>query len=335
MSMSPLQNETYVDQLSSNILVANMQPDSVFVHDRVFATVNVPLPTGLYFSMPDDAWFRSGAQETGPDAEAPTVEYHVNPDNRYQCKVVRVKVNLSAETISTYQAPLDPQRDASRLLARNIKIKKELDFNRQYFQPGVWTGFRGAANVVQDFDCSQAYSKGQWNLASSDPILDIQYCQDFMMSRTGYKPNVLLLSKDVWSALKNHPTIIERFKYTQAGILTTQLIAAALDVDEIVVAEAVLNSAQEGQAKVMGFMSKNCALLCYRTKSPAILEPSAAYQFAWTGYPGANGLTGVVTQYWKPEIRSTVMEACSSYDFKVVSSDFGVFLSNVLSNPGY
>lgn len=339
MPVMPLNNEIYVDELASNILISNMQPDNVFVHDRVAGKVTVQKQSGLYFSIPSDPFFRTGAQIVGPDAEAPEVEYHINPNNRYDCLVRRVRTRVSNETLANAAAPLDPVRDAARLLSRNMKYRKELDFLGSYVRPGVWTGFSGIdGTVVQDFDCANVqsqgntagYSKGQWNLASSDPILDVQYLQDTMMSRTGYKPNVMLLSKDVASALKNHPSILERIKYSQKGVITWDLVAELFDLDEIVVMEAVLNSAQEGQLKQMGFMSKNCALLMYRTATPALMEPSAVYCFEWA-YPGANGLTGVVSQYFLPQNRSTVYEAAAGYDFKVVASDFGIYLKNVLA----
>lgn len=340
MPVMPLNQESYVDELASNLVIAAMGPDDLFVHDRVAGVVPVQKQTGLYMSIVEDDFFRTSAAVVGPDAPAPEVGFHYNPNNRYDCWMRRIKTRISKETLVNASNVIDPVRDASRLLARQMKYRKELDFLGSYVRPGVWTGFAGIdGTVVQDFDVSNAqsvsnprgYSKGQWNLPSSQPILDIQYLQDEAMARTSYKPKTLLLSKDVASCLKNHPSILERIQYSQKGIITWDLIAEVFEVDEIIVMEAVFNSAQEGQLKQMGFMSKNCALLLYKSPAPAINEPSSIYCFSWTGNPDANGLSGVVTTWFDNDRRSTVYEAAAGYDFKVTGSDFGIYLKNVLA----
>lgn len=334
MPLSPLQSEVYVEQLASNILVAALGPDEIFVHDRIFATVPVQRPSGLYFKYPTDQWFRSSAKVTGPSAESPTTEYHIGQD-RYDCEVMRLKTPISEDIAVMYQAPADAKRDSTALLARQMKIAKEIAFNNAYIQPGIWTGFN-YKGIISDFDVSQTvqnggYSQGQWQSPSSNPLLDLQLAQDTMQSMTGYKGGTLLVSKDVDSALKQHPVLIDRIKYTQAGFVTEELIARALGVAEYVVLESVVNSAQEGQIKQMGFMSRNCALLVYKEPAPAILRPSAGYCFSYVGDPRVGGLPGVVTSWYEPRIRSTMLEASTGFAFKMVASDFGIFFKNVLA----
>lgn len=330
MAISPDRYSVHVDRPNSTILVAQMQPDSVYIHDRVFASVPVPKQSDLYYSMPPDGWFRSGAQKRAPGTETPGVIYNVSPNNRYSCDVVGVHVDLSDQLAANYDAPLDPERDSAMLLAKHIKIRKEIDWVQRYFQMGVWTGFRVGGNTVSDFDCTQSYSHGQWDLPNSDPIRDITYMMDFMMSQTGYKPNVLVLAKNVYSALRNNPAVYGRYIGVIPQIMDEDLLKKALGVEEIIIAEAVLNNSQEGQAKSMGFLLSNTFLLCYKTKTPSIMAPTAGYTFEWVGYPGANGLTAVVRQFRMEEIRSTRMEAEAAYDFKIVSSDMGILGKNVL-----
>lgn len=334
MPLSPLQSEVYVDQLATNILVAAMGPDNTFVHDRIFATVPVQRPSGLYFKYPTDNWFRSSAAITGPSAESPTTEYHIGQD-RYDCEVMRLKTPISEDIAVMYQAPADAKRDSTALLARQMKIAKEIAFNDAFIKSGIWTGFN-YKGIVSDFDCSQTvqnggYSQGQWQSPSSNPILDLQLAQDTMQAMTAYKGGTLMVSKDVDSALKNHPVLIERIKYTQAAFITEELIARALGVDEYIVLQTVINSAQEGQLKSMGFMQRNCALLVFKQPTPAILAPSAGYTFSYVGDPRVGGLPGVVTSWYEPRIRSTMIEASTGFAFKMVASDFGIYFKNVLA----
>lgn len=330
MAIAPDRYSVHVDRPNTQILIANMQPDDVYIHDRVFAPVQVPKQSDLYFSMPSDAWFRSNAQVRAPATETPGVVYSVNPNNRYDCKVYGVHIDLDDQTIANYDAPLDPQRDASRLLAKHIKLRKEIDWVQRYFQMGVWTGFRGAGGAQSDFDCTQAYSHGQWDLPNSNPIADVDYMMSFFMSQTGYKPNVLVLARNVYTALRNNPAVYGRYTGVVPQFVDQDMLTKALGVEEIIICESVLNNAQEGKAKQMGFMLSNTFLLCYRPKTPALLEPSAGYTFEWTGYPGAQGLTAVVRNYRLEHLRATRIEAEAAYDFKIVSSDMGILGKNVL-----
>lgn len=331
MAIAPDRYSVHVDRPNSSILVANMQPDDVYIHDRVFASVPVPKQSDLYFSMPPDGWFRSFAQKRAPATETPGVNYNVNPNNRYSCDVYGVHVDLDDQTMANYDAPLDPERDAARLLAKHIKIRKEIDWVQRYFQLGVWTGFRVGGNAVSDFDCTQSYSNGQWDLPNSNPIRDVDYMIEFMMSQTGMKAKGMVIARNVYTALRNNPAVYGRKQYVSEAFIDTAWLAKAFGLQEIIVAEAVLNNSQEGQARNMGFLLSNTFLLYYKADAPAILEPSAGYTFEWTGYPGANGLTAVVRQYRMEHIRATRMEAECAYDFKVVSSDMGILGKNVLS----
>jgi hypothetical protein len=81
----------------------------------------------------------------------------------------------------------------------------------------------------------------------SDPIRVITNQSIEMASKTGYRPNTLVLSPRVFYALKNHEDILDRIKYTQKGIVTTDLLATLFEVDNVYVAWAVVNTAAQGE----------------------------------------------------------------------------------------
>ena len=82
--------------------------------------------------------------------------------------------------------------------------------------------------------------------ANGDPFTDIAYAQTTILQNTGFMPNRLLLSWSVYQALRKHPLVIDRIKYTNpayAGTITPNLLAEAFDIEEVVVSKAVYNSA--------------------------------------------------------------------------------------------
>jgi hypothetical protein len=55
---------------------------------------------------------------------------------------------------------------------------------------------------------------------------------------TGFAPNILVIGPHVLQALRNHPEILDRIKYTERGIVTEDLIASLLGVEKILVSYA-------------------------------------------------------------------------------------------------
>jgi hypothetical protein len=96
---------------------------------------------------------------------------------------------------------------------------------------------------------------------------------------------VLLLSDPVAVKLRNHPDLIDRFKFTnpQGGITNAQL-SAAFGV-KVVQASAIQLSAGNVASWVWG----NNALLAYAQAAPSMQDVSCAKTFVWTGSQGDSG----------------------------------------------
>ena len=154
-----------------------------------------------------------------------------------------------------------------------------------------------------------------------------------MASATGMKPNTLLLSPSAFNALKNHDDILDRIRYTQKGIVTTDLLATLFEVDKVLVGWGVVNSAAKGATDDVDFIMGKHALLCYSNPRPALKKPSAGYIFSWTGLEGAGtygnrivrlpmDVLGLGTERIEGEI---------AFDCKQVCKDLGVFFKDIVS----
>ena len=148
-------------------------------------------------------------------------------------------------------------------------------------------------------------------------------------------PNTLLLSWQVYQALKKNPLVIDRIKYTTpafAGSINESLLAQAFDIDRVIVSKAVYNSAAEGIAASMAFVSGKNALLCYSAPSPGLMVPSAGYTFGWQGFTGLNNLGIRVNQIpmnWLGV--GTIRNECEmAFDMKLVGSDLGYYFSAIV-----
>ena len=223
--------------------------------------------------------------------------------------------------------PLTPDQDATEFVVDKILLNKENNWAKTYFKAGVW---------AQDYEGAATAASGKkifWDdYSNSDPIKDVDDMATEMQELTGKRPNTLVIGRHVYDALRQHPDILDRIKYTQTGIITSQLIAELFDVDRLLVANAIQNTAKKGQNASMSFIMGKHALLCYTEARPRIKAASAGYCFTWTGLMGANALGGRINRFSMPQlgIGTERIECELAYDMKVVAADLGAFISGVV-----
>ena len=146
------------------------------------------------------------------------------------------------------------RQNKARVIAEQIFIHQNKVFAQKYFKKGVW----GA-----DLTGGVSVSSGSTDFVSfdndnSNPIKFISDCITAMKKATGRKPNKLGLGQRVFDALINHPDIMNRVIYggntASPAMVTTKSLAAILGVDEVVVFDAIWNSANLGEEENTGFI---------------------------------------------------------------------------------
>lgn len=94
----------------------------------------------------------------------------------------------------------------------------------------------------------------QWSdySGTSDPSKDIQTAIEAVRAAVGKRPNTVVLGPKVWAALKQHPKIIDRIKYTGRDSVTTDMLATLWDVKRVVVGDAIYEDATGAILDVWG-----------------------------------------------------------------------------------
>ena len=179
----------------------------------------------------------------------------------------------------------------------------------------------------------------QWDdYATSDPISDIEEGKATILAATGFEPNKLTVGNDVWRYLKNHPDIIDRLgmggSARETRVVTREAVAAIFELDQVLVAKAVRNTAAEGDAVAMSMVHGKHALLSYSPASASTEEPSAGYTFGWTGLnpgAGAAGVPGLaISRYREDKKKADRIEGEMAWDNKVTGADLGYFFPSVV-----
>lgn len=328
----PTLTQVHVAAPLTNIAVAYMQDDSSYIADKVFPIVPVEYQSDLYYIWKKDDFFRDEAQPRA-DGEASAGSGLNISTASYSAIVWALHKDIGDQMRRNADPAVDIEVAISEFLMQKLLIRRDRQFATKYMATGIWgTDITGTAST------SDATHTIQWSDdGNSDPFTDIANGQTTILQNTGQKPNKLVIGWAVYQALRKHPLVIDRVKYTMqadAESITPQLLAAAFDMKEVLVSEAVYNTANEGATGSYSFIVGKSALLCHAATAPGLMIPSAGYIFGWAGLEGTNSF-GISS--WSEPVpnrgrpgSTTRVEAEMAFDMKVVGTDLGYFFASIV-----
>jgi hypothetical protein len=156
---------------------------------------------------------------------------------------------------------------------------------------------RTAANYDANHKVTLA-GTDQWSdYANSNPIGDVDDAKESVRESVGVYPNVIEISAKVFKVLKEHPSILDKIKYTHRGIVTAELLAAVFDVPKVVIGTAIAFDDADASIDVWG---KDVVLAYVPSTPTGMEEPSYGYTYQMQGHPM------VEIPYWDQPTRSWV-----------------------------
>lgn len=331
----PNRSEVHVNRPLTNISIAYIQRAQDFIADKVFPIVPVMKQSDRYFVYTKDYWFRTGAAKRAPATESAGGGFEINNTPTYFCDVWAWHQDVADQTRTNADTPVDLDRDATLFVTQNLLLRREIQFMQYYMTTGIWQGYK-VSGTATDFQPNVA-GQGYWNSSTSNPMQDVDFLKNQIKSQTGFLPNTLVVADDVFFALRNNASILDRIKYTQRGIVSEELLAALFGVEKFLVASAVINSAQEGPSGsvpvggTFGFVVSNSFLLVYANPAPSILQPSGGYIFSWQGLFGAGAQGNRIKVFRMEHLEADRIEGEMAFDMHQVGLDLGAYGYNVLS----
>lgn len=317
---------SHIDAVLTNISIAYMQAAENFIAHKVFPVVPVDKASGLYFKYNQGDWLRDEAAKRADATESVGSGYTVGQDS-YSTDVWAFHKDVGDQLLKNATNPLNPMTDATNYVASRLLLRQETDFAATFFKPGIWgtdlTGVATAPNASQFIQFN--------DYVNSTPIQTIENAKEYVAGVTGYDVNTMVMGKQVFNALKNHPNIIDRIKYTSANVVTTDLLARYFGVDQVLVARTLVNGAKEGQPDAPQYVYPKGILLTHSAPNPGLLTPSAGYTFSWDGVTGTSGLTVGTYQIRMEELKATRIESEAAWSNKVVAPNLGVYMQSAVA----
>ena len=322
MPLLPDSRAVHQDVPLTNISVAYMQ-EQRWIADRVFPVVSVARQGDLYYKYNKGDWYRTIADLRAPATESPGGGWNVTTDS-YFADVYAVHKDLDDQIRANADSVFNLEAEAARWVTQQLMLKRDALFVSTFLTTGIWTGASGGTDLTGVTSGPGANQFVRWDESGSTPIEDITAQGLSIMENTGYRPNVLVLGPYVYRALLDNPSILDRIKYSERGIVSTDLLASLFEVDRVIVATAIKNTANLGATDAMEFGLGKQAFLFYSTNRPGLQEASAGYIFAWTGLLGGGAYASNVRRFRMENIKSDRIEGEMAFDMKQVAPDLGV-----------
>lgn len=314
---TPTQSQVFVNAPLTNISVAYVQSQNLFVAHKVFPMVPVTKQGGLYYRFNREDFLRDEARPRADGTESAGGGFAIDTAP-YFAIVEAFHKDIGDQTRANADGVLAMDRATTEYVTQKLLIRRERKFVTNFFGTGIWGTDITPATL--------------WSNSASTPDVDVE-AGKLVIARNsgGLKPNKLILGPEVFSALRYNPRIRDQFKYTSAESISTAMMARFFDVDEVMVAGSVFSNTVEGgavTAPVFNF-GKN-ALLCYTTNSPSLMTPTAGYTFSWNQYTGS--VDGVnIARFRMQHLKSDRIEGEIAHDMRVVAPGLGYFFNGAVA----
>lgn len=174
----------------------------------------------------------------------------------------------------------------------------------------------------------------EWSNVSSTPIADIHAARFKVYEGSGLWPNTLIINRRVYHNLRRVTQVIDAIVASGAGEaakqsdISPELLARVFDVEKVLVAGASRNSANEGQAAVVGqIWSNEYAMLCVTASGADIRTPCIGRTIHWSG--DGSSIGGTVESYEEVAVAGSVIRVRHEVQEKIIYPEAGHLLSNI------
>jgi hypothetical protein len=311
----------HVDQPLTNLTLAYAQSQENFIADKVFPTVGVSKQSDKYYLYDRANMNRTGdVEKLAPRTEVNRIGMTLSTSS-YFADVYGLGMDFDEQTLANEDAMLDIRSAGAETLAMRLMIHREEQFASNFFVASQW----GTDNTLS--------GTSQWSdYTNSDPIDAVTLARrTVQLGSGGFKPNTMVVGKEVRDKLINHPDVLARLNggatVTNTALVTDAKLAEIFEVENFYVMEAVKNSSVEGVAESNAFIGGKNALLCYTPSNAGLMSPAAGLTFAWNNLEGVNNLGITVESFSDDALKrqqiAEMIQVKMSYDMKVVGADLG------------
>ncbi|MGE5570117.1 MAG: hypothetical protein ACM3S5_13865 [Rhodospirillales bacterium] len=311
----------HIDKALTDFSVA--YSNGVYVAERVAPVVLVDYQTDKYFVHGKNR-FKVMNDMRAPGTPANPSHWELSNDS-YYCQGHALKDSVAPEDAKNADPGLDLATDTTEVLTDQVLLNQEVSLVAT-----LEAGMTGNSLADQ--------SSQKWDNDANDPIAIIDAEKPEVAKRIGRMPNILVLSAPLLTAFGKNAKVRGRITgapdLPSAGV-TPQQLASLLQLDEVIIASAVKDTAADGQAASLDFVWGKNALLAYRPPSAGRKIVALTVTFVWRNAGqtlGGQNVGGQFVRRWFDQNAiADMVEVHKYYDQKIVDAGAGCLFTNCIA----
>jgi hypothetical protein len=297
----------HIDKVLTDISVGLQ--NNGFIADTIAPQVKVMKQSDKYYIFGREGWvLEPGSDMRAPNSGAMEIPGITLSTDSYFAQEHALQIAVADEEYENSDSPLAPDRDGTDLITSKILLGREL------IVQGLATT---AANYATGYSTTLS-GTSQWNdYTNSTPIPNVKTGIRKIHSGIFTEPNHAVIPYAVMSTLEDHPSFVDRVKYTSSDAVTEQVVARLLGLTSVVIPGVGYNSARMGQTEALGYVWGKDVFMFNAPARPGRKIPSFMYEFVW---PIA-GQVQAVDRYRDDSRISNVIRIRRRYDHKFITVD--------------
>lgn len=265
-----------------------------------------------YYEWAKADWLRNEVEKIAAGDPAPRQGFGLSSES-YDCEEYGLGTDLPERVKNNADSVLRMQFNKTAWVTDQVLKNREILIAANIFSAAIWTNTSTPTHTWDDE-------------TNSNPITDLFTAINSVEDNAaGIYPNKGAMGVEVWRKLQVHPQVI-RCLYGEgsntATIVTPQLLAKFLGLDEILIGRGVKETAAEGatssEAKIWG---KHC-WVGYVAPRATMDMPTAGWTFQ---------VNFRIKSWFEQHTGNDVFEAREIIDVKQVANDCGYLLASVVA----
>jgi hypothetical protein len=306
----------HIDKVLTNISVG--YPNNGFIADRIAPPVRVAKQTDKYYVHGREGWvLEPGSDLRAPGGQASEIPGLTVSTDQFFCQEHALEIPVTDEEREMVDSPLAPDREGTELITDKLLLGRELI---------VRDLSTTAANYAAGYSTTLSGTTQWSDYTNSNPITAFKVARRTVHAGLFIEPNNHVFPYQVMSILEDHPQIIDRIKYSQAAVITEDIIGRVMGFGTAIVPGAGYNTARMGQAAALGYIWGKDVFSFYNPPSPGLKTPAFMYEFVWP----IGGQVQTIDRRREENRISDILRVRRRYDHKFI-----VINGSNLSTAGY
>lgn len=297
-------------------LVANAQG---FIAKDAVPILDVMAASGNFGRVPIEQLLQTSDLKRSPKGNYPRSEYTFTPDT-----FATLEYGYEERVDDNEAAMFANYFTAERLAAMRARHKLMLGYEVR------------CATIVQDtgFFTNTAGAAAHWSVqASATPLTDIEIAVQAVRAACGMRPNLVIMNWVQFRNFRRCDQVTSLIKYSgyqnpAAENITVEAIQQLLDVEKVLVAGGVKNTANQAQAASISDIWDGAKVFVGRvavTQDPK--EPSATRSFHWGG--DGSSIDGTMETYRDETVRADIVRDRHQVQEKQMMAKCGYVITGV------